>query len=154
MTKENDFIYTTYIQTTPEKLWQAITTPEFTKQYWDNYNVSEWKKGAEWKHLHWENGSTLVIGKVLECDPPKRLVLTWASPDDLKDVSEVSFNISTVGGMVRLDVVHGKFNEGSEMGKNVKEGWPRVLSSLKTFLESGTPLNTWDDADTSCHPAK
>ena len=147
---EADFIYTTYIKTTPEKVWEALTTPEFTKQYWISFNVSDWKTGADWKHVSGEDGSTLIVGKVIEATPPKRLVLSWAAPADLADESQVSFDIAVFGDMVRLDVVHTKFNAGSGMAKGVKSGWPRVLSSLKSLLETGKPLDTWEGNDAPC----
>lgn len=141
MTTPRDFIYTTYIKTTPEKVWQALTTPEFTKQYWVNKNISDWKTGSEWRHEHGGDGHTLVIGRVVESNPPHRLVLSWAAPENLADMSQVSFDISVVGGMVRLDVVHGQFIAGSEMAEKVTGGWPRVLSSLKSLLETGSALD-------------
>ena len=135
-----DFIYTTYIKTTPEKLWAALTNPEFIKQYWGHSNISDWKKGSEWRHIHQDNGSTLIIGKVVESVPSKRLVLTWAAPDDKDDVSQVSFDIGTIDDMVVLKVVHDHFKQGSTMAPKVSGGWPRVLSSLKTYLETGKAL--------------
>lgn len=137
MTKE--FVYTTYIRTTPEKVWQAITTPEFTRQYWSNENISDWKQGSEWKHVDATTKQARVIGKVLESNPPKRLVTSWASPSDLSDESQVAYDISVVGDLVRLDVVHTKLSEG--MGKAVSGGWPLVLSSLKSFLETGKAID-------------
>lgn len=136
----NDFVYTTYIKTTPEKLWQALTTPEFTRQYWVNANISDWKKGSEWKHAS-PDGQTHVIGKVLESNPPKRLVLSWAAPDDLSDVSQVSFDIEMVGGLVKLDVVHNQFKQGSTMPGKISKGWPLVLCSLKSLLETGKAID-------------
>lgn len=137
MTKE--FIYTTYIRTTPEKVWQAITTPEFTRQYWANENISDWKQGSEWKHVDVTSKQARIVGKVLESNPPKRLVTSWASPSDLSDESQVAYDISIVGDLVRLDVTHTKLSEG--MGKAVSGGWPLVLSSLKSFLETGNPID-------------
>src|ERR1700754_2858014 len=99
----NEFAYTTYIRTTPEKIWQAITTPEFTRQFWANENISDWKQGSEWKHIDRESKQVRVIGKVLESNPPVRLVTSWASPADLSDESQVAYDISVVGDLVRLD---------------------------------------------------
>lgn len=131
----NDFIYTTYIKSTPEKIWAAITTPEFAKQYWGNENVSDWKTDSEWKHM--DGSNVRVIGKVLESSPPKRLVLSWADPDDRSDDSRVTFEIEALGDMTRLNVVHGNFKAGSDMAGKVSKGWPLVLSNLKSFLETG-----------------
>jgi uncharacterized protein YndB with AHSA1/START domain len=81
-----------------------------------------------------------VVGKVVESVPPKRLVLTWAEPGNESDVSRVTFEIEAVEDEVRLDVIHGDFQPGSEMVRKVSGGWPRVLSSLKSFLETGKSL--------------
>lgn len=137
------FIYTTYIKTTPKKLWAAITNPEFTRQYWGGLaNVSDWKKGSPWQHVTKdEKPEIYVTGKVLECNPPKRLVLSWADPDDLADKSRVTFEIETIKDMVCLTVTHGNFKASSTMAGKVSRGWPRVLSSMKSFLETGKGLN-------------
>jgi len=139
-----ELIYTTYIRTTPEKLWNAITNPEFARHYWGgNENVSDWKAGSKWTHVTGDEHRTVrVIGKVVECLPPKRLVLTWADPSDEADVSRVTFQIEPVDDEVRLDVIHGDFKPGSDMVNRVSGGWPRVLSSLKSFLETGTALKS------------
>jgi uncharacterized protein YndB with AHSA1/START domain len=142
MTKP-ELIYTTYIRTTPEKLWNAITNPEFTRQYWGgNENVSDWKTGSKWKHVVSDEKRTVrVVGKVVESLPPKRLVLTWADPANEADVSRVTFEIEPIDDTVRLDVIHGDFKPGSDMINKVSGGWPRVLSSLKSFLETGKALD-------------
>lgn len=136
---QTDFIYTTYIRTTPQKVWDAITTPEFTRQYWANENISDWKVGSEWKHVDTTTRNARIVGKVLESNPPKRLVTSWASPSNLADESQVTYEISTVGDLVRLDVVHTKLS--ADMGKAVSGGWPLVLSSLKSMLETGKPID-------------
>ncbi len=135
-----ELVYTTYIRSTPEKTWEAITKPEFTRQYWGGMaNVSDWKQGSKWQHLSTEN-EAWITGEVLECNPPKRLVLSWADPDNLKDVSRVTYEIEPLEGMVRLTVTHDSFQAGSDMAGKVSKGWPHVLSSLKSFLETGTGL--------------
>jgi uncharacterized protein YndB with AHSA1/START domain len=142
MTKP-ELIYTTYIRTTPEKLWNAITNPEFTRQYWGgNENVSDWKPGSKWVHITSDEERAIrVIGKVVESVPLKRLVLTWADPDNEADVSCVTFEIEPIDDTVRLNVIHGDFKPGSDMVTKVSGGWPRVLSSLKSFLETGKALD-------------
>lgn len=144
----NDFIYTTYIKSTPEKVWQAITNPEFTRQYWGHENISDWKKGSEWKHVTVDNKDIRIVGKILESTPSKRLVMTWANPKNRSDESQVAFDISTAEDMVRLDVVHSKLS--ADMARGVTGGWPRVLSSMKSFLETGRALNTWAGHEQKC----
>jgi len=136
-------VYTTFIRATPKKLWQAITRPEFTRQYWAGVeNVSDWKKGSKWEHIGGDKQREVwITGKVLECIPPKRLVLSWADPDDLADQSRVTFEIEAIGDMVCLTVTHGNFKADSKMAGKVASGWPRVLSSMKSFLETGKGLN-------------
>ena len=139
--KKPELVYTTYIRSTPKKTWDAITKPEFTREYWGGLaNVSDWKKGSKWEHLTKEN-EAWILGKVVESAPPKRLVLTWADPDLLKDESRVTFEIEAVEDMVCLVVTHDRFKTGSKMAEKVASGWPRVLSSLKSFLETGKGLN-------------
>ena len=138
-----ELIYTTYIRTTPEKLWNAIINPEFARQYWGgNENVSDWKAGSKWVHVTGDEQRAIrITGKVVESVPPKRLVLTWADPANEADVSRVTFEIEPVDDTVRLDVIHGDFTPGSDMVNKVSGGWPRVLSSLKSFLETGKALD-------------
>jgi uncharacterized protein YndB with AHSA1/START domain len=141
--KKPKLVYTTYIRSTPKKTWDAITKPEFTRQYWGGMaNVSDWKKGSPWQHLA-KDHDAWITGKVLESAAPSRLVVTWADPDKLKDESRVTFEIEAVEDMVCLTVTHGSFKTGSKMAGKVARGWPLVLSSLKTFLETGTGLNTF-----------
>src|SRR3982751_6249950 len=96
-------VYTTFIRTTPKKLWAAITQPKFPRQYWGGLdNVSDWKKGSKWEHIARDEADPVyVTGRVLEVDGPKRLVLTWADPDDLADESRVTFEIEQIEDMVR-----------------------------------------------------
>jgi uncharacterized protein YndB with AHSA1/START domain len=150
-----ELVYVNYIRTTPEKLWAAITNPEFARQYWGGHeNHSDWKEGSEWKHVSDDEGRPVrVVGKVVESIPPKRLVLSWADPSDTEDVSRVTFEIEPVADMVRLNVIHGDFQPGSIMSGKVSGGWPLVLASLKTYLETGKGLDIWG-AKGHCSDAK
>lgn len=140
--KKPQLVYTTYIRSTPKKVWDAITQPKFTRQYWGGLaNVSDWKKGSTWDMAtEGEKPEIYTTGKVLESTPPKRLVLSWIDPENLKDVSRVTYEIEKVKDSVCLTVTHDQFKAGSTMPGRVNGGWPRVLSSLKSFLETGKGL--------------
>lgn len=139
--KKPKLVYTTFIQSTAKKTWDAITKPEFTRKYWAGMtNVSDWKKGSKWKHVADDN-DVYIVGKVVESVPPKRLVVTWADPDDLKDQSRVTFEIESFKRNVCLTVTHDQFKANSTMAGKVSWGWPRVLSSLKSYLETGKALD-------------
>jgi len=138
------FIYVTYIATTPEKLWNALIDPETTAKYWQHENVSDWKPGSRWEHRSSDENRTLkLVGKVVESSPPRRLVLTWAFPaDEAHDEkhSRVTLEIEPVGDVVRLTVTHDRLEAGSEMFEGISKGWPKVLSSLKSLMETGRSL--------------
>lgn len=146
-----NFVYVTYILSTPEKVWNAIVDPEVTKKYWSDplsknpahTNVSEWKVGSVWKHVRMDEDRTVdLVGKVLEVNPPTKLVISWARPDEMNDESihsRVTFEISHYAdGLVRLAVNHEGLDP--QMFNGISNGWPSVLSNLKTYLESGLPL--------------
>lgn len=139
-----EFIYVTYIATTPENVWNALVDPEVTRKYWQHVNVSDWKPGSRWEHRSAEKDRALrLVGKVLESVPPRRLVVTWAFPaDEAREEkhTRVTFEIEPVRDVVRLTVTHDRLEPGSEMQKGITDGWPKVLSSLKSLLETGQPL--------------
>jgi uncharacterized protein YndB with AHSA1/START domain len=138
------FVYVTYIATTPEKLWDALIDSKMTAQYWQNDNVSDWKPGSRWEHRSSDKkGTVRLVGKVVESVRPRRLVLTWAFPaDEAREDkhTRVTFDIETFRGVVRLTVTHDHLEPGSEMLEGITAGWPKVLSSLKSLLESGRAL--------------
>ncbi len=141
------FVYVTYIATTPEKVFQALTEPPVTRQYWGLENVSDWKPGSPWRHQSGNDAKTVrMLGEVVECTPPRRLVITWAFPADAANRAKhtrVAFDIERIENMVKLTVTHDELERGSDMERGISEGWPRVLSSLKSFLETGRALDTW-----------
>jgi uncharacterized protein YndB with AHSA1/START domain len=145
---KTSFVYVTYIRSTPEKVFEAITKPEIARRYWGHENVSDWKPGSSWQHVRANEQRTVnLVGKVLEVSPPARLVITWASPaqaDDPAGYSRVTFDVAPYdGGMVRLTVTHDELVAGSGMAKGVQQGWPIVLSSLKSLLETGHGIDVF-----------
>jgi uncharacterized protein YndB with AHSA1/START domain len=144
---DETFVYVTYIATTPDKVWTALIDGEVTRQYWKHENVSDWKPGSSWDHVSADGTKTVrLTGKVVEFVPNRRLVLTWGDVADAHDPSkqsQVAIDLETVGDMVRLTVKHDRLPSGSTMLGKISNGWPRVLSSLKSFLETGRPLDTW-----------
>jgi len=160
------FVYSTYIQATPERVWQGLTDPEFTRRYWRHPTAggvsmaTDWQKGSTYD-LTYDEGSLVIEDAaqvVLESDPYRRLAYTWHtfSPEwatrhgfdeetaaswRAEPRSKVAFDIEETGpGVVKLTVVHDGFGQGSEVLKGVSSGWPAVLASLKTLLETGSPL--------------
>ena len=139
------FVYVTYIATTLHKVWDALIKGELTRQYWNHENVTDWTPGAKWALVADDDKRTVRhVGKVLECVPHKRLAMTWGDPADAADESKhsrVAIDIETVGKMVRLTVTHEDLSV--DMQRRITNGWPRVLASLKSFLETGIPLEPW-----------
>ena len=143
---DQKFVYTTYIKTTPEKLWKALTSPEFTRQYWFGIDVnSDWKVGSAMKYVN-KDGETLVQGKILAANPFTLLSYTFHDEKNEDSTQEpptkVTLEIEPELGTetVRLIVTHTDFVENSKHLKNISAGWPAVLSGLKTYLETGKIL--------------
>jgi uncharacterized protein YndB with AHSA1/START domain len=139
-----EFVYTTFIKTTPEKLWHALTDTGFTRSYWFGCSLSsDWKVGSR---MHMDRGGKVVNEcVVLESDPPRRLSYSWHSifDDEMKKErpSRVTFVLEPNGGAVKLTVTHEDFAEGSKVLPSISGGWPLVLSCLKSILETGQPLD-------------
>ncbi|MCA6109983.1 SRPBCC family protein [Bradyrhizobium cenepequi] len=135
-----EFVYVTYIETTPEKLWEALTNSEFTKQYWFNTEVkSDWKVGSPFALVM--NGITTDVGEILEADRPRRLAYTFKHQLDeelrKEPPTKVVFTIEPHGNLTKLTVTHEGFVEGSKLFDGISKGWPAILSGLKTLLETG-----------------
>ncbi|HET7793732.1 MAG TPA: SRPBCC family protein [Rhizobacter sp.] len=147
MKEKTSFVYVTYIRSTPEKVFDAITRPEIARRYWGHENVSEWRHGSSWEHVRANDQRTVqVVGQVVEVARPTRLVITWTSPAQAADASSysrVSFDIVAYDGMVKLTVTHDELEAGSGMAKGVQQGWPIVLSSLKSLLETGEGIDVF-----------
>jgi uncharacterized protein YndB with AHSA1/START domain len=151
------FVYTTYIQTTPERLWQALTEPAFTERYWATRFDSDWKPGST---MTWHTRGLAIADPeqvVLESQPYSRLSYTWhtltpewaASLDFAEDTrdrlgaeprSKVTFEIEPLGDQVKLTVIHDDLEPGGVTGSLISQGWPRVVANLKTLLETGDTL--------------
>ncbi|MGH3356016.1 MAG: ArsR/SmtB family transcription factor [Nocardioidaceae bacterium] len=152
-----EFVYTTYIKTTPQRLWQALTDPAFTRRYWGATFETDWQQGST---MTWEEAGVRVSDSaqvVLESEPGRRLAYTWHTftpawaethqiGDDVlarlanERRSKVTFDIEPLGEMVKLTVVHDGFEPGSTVLEMVSDGWPQLLSDLKTLLETGATL--------------
>ena len=139
-----EFTQVTYIAAPPRKVWDALLVPAMTRKYWGVENLSDWKPGSRWEHRSCgKRAEVIIAGKVLACAPPRRLALSWASPEEenLKGkVSRVALDLKSFRGITRLTVTHEDLEPGSAMLEGITDGWQKVLSSLKTFLETGRPL--------------
>ena len=152
-TTKPSFVYVTYIATTPDKVWQAVVDPDVARKYWvggnskgpAHVNVSDWKPGSKWEHQRADDSHAVdIAGTVVECTPPRRLVLSWARPAEVGDAtkqSRVTFDIEQSGdGLIRLTVTHEDLEKDPKMLAGISGGWPQVLSNLKTLLETGRAL--------------
>ena len=138
-----EFVYVSYIETTPAKLWEALTSSEFSKRYWwDTSVVSDWKVGSPFSLVL--NGKTTDVGEILEADPPRRLcysfrhILNEAARNERP--SRVTFVLEPHGKLVKLTLMHEDFAENSVILDGISKGWPAIMSSLKSLLETGQPL--------------
>ena len=136
------FVYVTYIRTTPEELWSALTDEEFMKQYWfGNHCKSEWTAGSSWKMMY-PNGLVVDAGEIVEAEPPRRLVIRWQHQNkpELKaeGPSLCTMELEPNGGAVKLSITHTIEAEPSKFIAAVAGGWPKVISNLKSLLETGS----------------
>jgi uncharacterized protein YndB with AHSA1/START domain len=135
------FIYVTYIRTSPDKLWKALTSPEFIRQYWFGMHCeSDWQTGSSWR-LMFEDGRVADTGEIVESTPGKRLAIRWRNEfkPELKAEGDslCVMEIEAAGDASKLTVTHSIDKEGSEFIRAVSGGWPRILSNLKSLLETG-----------------
>lgn len=135
------FLYVTYIRTTPDKLWSALTDVEFMKQYWFGMHCeSEWTPGSAWKMVSPDRGIT-DSGEIVEADPPRRLVIRWQH-QMLQELKAEGASLCTIemepsGGAVKLSITHSIERDPSKLIAAVSGGWPQILSNLKSFMETG-----------------
>jgi uncharacterized protein YndB with AHSA1/START domain len=151
-------VYELYIRTSPEKLWQAIVSTEFTKKYFGLNVESDWKAGSRYRYT-FDDGSLAHFGTLLEFKPPRRLVQTFeheyserygGGPDDR---SRVTWEIEPRGSVCKLTVTHDEWKGESKSFRSAGEGWPMILSGLKTLLETGEALALDFDAEASAKAA-
>ena len=136
------YVYVTYIRATAEQVWKALTDADITASYWGHANVSDWQQGSTWEHRRVDgSGAVDIVGTVLETDPPNRLVITFAGPDSEPEggPSIVTFLIEAHEDIVRLTVTHENLPDQG-MFTGISNGWPAVLSNLKSLLETGAVL--------------
>jgi uncharacterized protein YndB with AHSA1/START domain len=166
MQHETGFDYTIYVAATPERIWRALTDPEDTRRYWRHREAggktfpSDWQPGSTWSLVHGDIG--LVVDDpamvIFESDPPRRLSYAWhtfteewaeavgldsaaAAAWRAEPRSRVRYDLeATTQGVTRLTVVHDGFAPGSVVLPNIAQGWPAVFSSLKSMVETGSPL--------------
>jgi len=138
---ESKFVYVTFIRTTPERLWSALTAPEFTKQYWFGMHCeSEWKAGSSWQ-LKFQDGRVADAGEIVEAERPKRLVIKWRNefkPEmKAEGYSRCTIDLEPRDGAVKLTITHEMEKPGTKFIEAVSGGWPLILSNLKSLLETG-----------------
>lgn len=141
---DSRFVYVTYIRTTPAKLWQALLEPEFTRQYWaQTWQESDWKPGSSWRIMI-PDGRVGDSGEVLEIEPHRRLVLSWRNEfmPELREegYSRLTYELEPVGESVKLTVIHEIDRPDSKLIGATSQGWPHILASLKSLLETGESL--------------
>lgn len=136
------FVYVTYIRTTPDQLWSALTDGEFMKQYWfGNHGESQWTAGSPWRNVTGD-GQVYDTGEILEAEPPRRLVIRWQHqhrPElTAEGASRCMMELEPTGSAVKLTITHTIDREPSKFIEAVSGGWPKVLSNLKSLLETGS----------------
>lgn len=138
------FIYVVYIRSTPQRIWDALLDPDQTEKFWFGGRFkTEPRVGAPLELWSEERGIDFK-GEVLECDPPSRLVWTFhheREPDRSDGPTTVTYEIEQANDSTKLTVTHEGFSDNSSLRRGVSGGWPKLLSSLKTMLETGEPLN-------------
>lgn len=141
---KSTFVYVIFIRTSSEKLWQALTAPEFTRQYWFGLRQeSDWRPGSPWR-LVFSDGRTADAGEIVACDPPRQLVIRWRNEwkPELKaeGYSRCTIELEPMDGVVKLSIVHEMERAGSKLIEAVSGGWPKILSNLKSLLETGAVI--------------
>jgi uncharacterized protein YndB with AHSA1/START domain len=142
---KSSFVYVIYIRTTLEKLWDALLEPEFQRTYWfGTTQESEWKPGAAWKMVY-PDGTITDSGEIMEIEKPKHILIRWRNefrPElRAEGYSVCRIELEQADGAVRLTIRHEIDKPGARLIDAVSGGWPKILSSLKSLLETGAPLS-------------
>jgi uncharacterized protein YndB with AHSA1/START domain len=139
------FVYVTYIASTPEKIWEALTDAQLTEKYWFGFKLySDWKVGSPFNFKRPDGKDHFDKAIILESDPPRRLSYTWRPQEESvrhERPSRVTFELVQLENQVKLTVIHDDFEEASKVFEGISGGWPKVLSSLKSLLETGRALD-------------
>ena len=141
-TPKSTFMYVSYIRTTPEKLWAALTDPDFIRQYWFGVTIDcAWAKGAPW-NMRFPDGRPADTGEILEIDAPRRMVIKWKNswnPEFAEEGwSRCTMELEQANTAVKLTITHEIEREESKFIHGVSGGWPKIISNLKSLLEAGS----------------
>lgn len=148
MTEQPTYVYVTYIESSPERVWEALTSADLTAEFWGHSNVSDWEVGSAWEHRR-TDGSQIadVVGTVLESTPPRRLAVTFEAPGGSPPAgpSRVTFDIEAYHDIVRLTVTHENLPDRDAL-EAISAGWPAMCANLKSLLETGhvLPQAPWE----------
>jgi uncharacterized protein YndB with AHSA1/START domain len=140
-TNRSQFVYVTFIRTTPTRLWEALTEPQFIRQYWFDMTIEcGWQEGSPWRMVR-ADGTLTDSGQILEIDPPRRMVIRWlnAWKRELEEEgpSRCTIELEPVDAAVKLTITHEIERPESKLIMAVSGGWPQILSNLKSLLETG-----------------
>ncbi|MEJ6593800.1 SRPBCC family protein [Parasphingorhabdus sp.] len=140
-----DFVYTIFIKATAEQVWNGLIDRGLTKTYWGHYNESDWQPGSRWNHVRSDDNGTIdTCGRIVEIQPPHKMIWTWSfvkEADSPATISRVIYELTPLGPDTKLTVTHSELEPGSRIDTGVRDGWPAVLSNLKSILETGTVLS-------------
>jgi uncharacterized protein YndB with AHSA1/START domain/DNA-binding transcriptional ArsR family regulator len=150
MAERPSYVYVTYIESSPERVWHALTDPDLTGAYWGHSNISDWKAGSAWEHRRVDgSGIADALGTVLEATPPRRLIMTFDAPGETppSGPTRVTFDIEPFHEIVRLTVTHENLPDDDARAA-ISSGWPAVCANLKSLLETGhvLPQAPWEMA--------
>jgi uncharacterized protein YndB with AHSA1/START domain len=143
-----EFVYVIYVQAPQAKVWEALTNGEHTKHFWSRYVQSDWKVGSRVEFLRADKSKLSHDGEVLEIDPPNRLVMSFdvSAEGMVEPASRVTYELSEQYGATKLTVIHDSFPSDSTVLPAISGGWPAILSSMKTYVESGAAMRMTEES--------